>query len=390
MTVVPLSSRQPEIVRSALVERGLDPVRADAAAHGLEPLLLVIDALPAEAREAVVAAAREHGLECLTGEGWALLAGGAARFGGLARPGIASLPEELVAGIGRLARGAVERPTEWEMARGNVSLDQPVIVAILNVTPDSFSDGGRFLEPDDALRHAEGMLEAGADIIDLGGESTRPGRPGPVPADEEWRRLEPVLGELVRRFPSVPLTVDTVKAVTARRALEAGAWAINDVSGLRLDPTVAEVCAEHGAGLVLMHSRGTVTDMASYDHASYEDLFAEVVRELQDSVEVAESGGVARQAIVVDPGLGFAKRPADNYMLLNRLPAMTSLGFPIMVGPSRKRFLRELTGPGATERDAATTAVCVVAYGLGATLFRVHAVDQVGAALRIAHAVRSA
>ncbi len=388
MTVVPLPSRQPDVVR-ALAERGLDPVRADAAAQGLEPLVLVIDALPADARETVAQAAHDLGLECLTGEGWALLAGGAARFAGLIRPGFTNLSGELVEEIGRFVRGVVEGRSEWEMARGTVSLEQPVVVGILNVTPDSFSDGGQFLEPEPALRRAEQMLDDGAAIIDIGAESTRPGRPRPVPADEEWGRLEPVLMELARRFPSVPLTVDTVKAETARRALEAGAWAINDVSGLRLDAAVADVCAEQGAGLILMHSRGGITEMAGYDHASYDDLFGEVMQELQQSVSEAVARGVTRQAIVVDPGLGFAKRPPDNLVLLNRLPAMASWGLPIMVGPSRKRFLGEVTGADTTERDAATAAVCVAAYVLGASFFRVHAVDEVGAALRIAHAVRS-
>jgi dihydropteroate synthase len=355
-----------------LAERGLDPVRADAAAQGLEPLVLVIDALPAEARETVAQAARDHGLECLTGEGWALLAGGAARFAGFIRPGFTSLPEELAEDIGRVVRGVLEGRSEWEMARGTVSLEQPVVVGILNVTPDSFSDGGQFLKPEHALHRAEQMLDDGAAIIDIGAESTRPGRPRPVSAEEEWSRLEPVLIELARRFPLVPLTVDTVKAETARRALEAGAWAINDVSGLRLDAMVADVCAEQGAGLILMHSRGGVTEMAGYDHASYDDLFGEVMQELQQSVSEAMARGVTRQVV-----------------LLNRLPAMASWGFPIMVGPSRKRFLGEVAGADTADRDAATAAVCVAAYVLGASFFRVHAVDQVGAALRMAHAVRS-
>ena len=139
------------------------------------------------------------------------------------------------------------------MARGNIPLDRPVAVGILNITPDSFSDGGAYLDPAAAVSHARAMVDAGAGMIDIGAESTRPGRPEPVPEAEEWRRLEPVVREIARGLPHVPMSIDTVKSGIARRALSAGAWAINDVSGLRLDPSIADVCAEFGAGLVLMH-----------------------------------------------------------------------------------------------------------------------------------------
>jgi dihydropteroate synthase len=264
------------------------------------------------------------------------------------------------------------------------------VAGILNVTPDSFSDGGQHLAPGAAVRHAEAMLEQGADVIDIGAESTRPGRPGPVPAQEEWRRLAPVLSELARRFPQVPITIDTTKSDIARRALEAGAWAINDVSGLRLDPAVADACAAHGAGLVLMHSRGSVTDMATYDHATYADVAADVAKELAEAVRVARERGVGRTRLVVDPGLGFSKTPEQSYRMLRRLDALASLALPIMVGPSRKRFLGAVTGRDAGERDGATAAACVAGYFLGASLFRVHAVGVVKEALAVAHAVRTA
>jgi dihydropteroate synthase len=271
-----------------------------------------------------------------------------------------------------------------------LSLDRPRVVGIVNVTPDSFSDGGRFLDPTQAVHHASALIEAGADMLDLGAESTRPGRPEAVPADEEWARLGPVLEGVVREHPEVPLSVDTTKAETARRALGAGAWVINDVSGLRFDPAMAATCAEHKAGLVLMHSRGSLTDMASYDHATYGDLVLDVRRELAAAARRADAGGVSPERIVVDPGLGFAKTPEQNLQLLRELAALTVLGFPIMVGPSRKRFLGEVTGRDVQDRDLATAAACVCAYLGGASLFRVHAVEPTREALTVAHAVWSA
>lgn len=276
------------------------------------------------------------------------------------------------------------------MTRGSVSVARPVVVGILNVTPDSFSDGGRYLDPAAALAHASELVAAGAAMLDVGAESTRPGRPEPVPAEEEWHRLEPVLGALAARHPDVPLSVDTVKAETASRALHAGAWAINDVSGLRLDPEIADVCAEQGAGLVLMHSRGSVSTMAAYDHAKYERVADEVVQELERAVETATIRGVPAEQIVLDPGLGFAKRPEHNYEMLRDLPALVALGHPVMVGPSRKRFLRTVTGGDPADPDAATAAACAAACLAGASLFRVHAVALAREALAIAHAIRSA
>jgi dihydropteroate synthase len=282
------------------------------------------------------------------------------------------------------------RGEQWVLGRGVLALDRPRVVGIVNVTPDSFSDGGRFLDPTQAVQYASALIQAGADMLDLGAESTRPGRPEAVPADEEWARLGPVLEGVVREYPEVPLSVDTTKAETARRALEAGAWVINDVSGLRFDPAMAATCAEHDAGLVLMHSRGSLTDMASYDHATYGDLVLDVRRELAVAARCADAGGVSPERIVVDPGLGFAKTPEQNLQLLRELAALTVLGFPIMVGPSRKRFLGEVTGRDVHGRDLATAAACVCAYLGGASLFRVHAVEPTREALTVAHAVWSA
>jgi dihydropteroate synthase len=281
-------------------------------------------------------------------------------------------------------------PATWRTARGTISLDRPIIAGILNITPDSFSDGNRYLDPAAALDHAAQMVEQGADLLDVGAESTRPGRPEPVSAEEEWRRLEPVLRGLQARLPDTPISIDTNKSETARRALALGAWAINDVTGLRSDPRLAGVCAVAGAGLILMHSRGSVQDIATYDLAHYHDVTGEVAGELAGAVDVAESAGVQRESLVVDPGLGFAKRPEHNYAVLRELERIVSLGFPVMVGPSRKRFLATAGDQPPDARDPATAAACVAAYLFGARLFRVHNVALARNALAIAHAIRTA
>ena len=277
--------------------------------------------------------------------------------------------------------------TVWETGRGAVSLEWPVIAGVLNLTPDSFSDGGRYNEPGRALEHAARLLDDGAAMLDVGAESTGPGSRIPVAADEEWRRLEPVLRGIVRQFPGVPLSVDTAKAATARRALEVGAWIINDVSGLRLDPVIADVCAAQDAGLILMHSRGTVSTMATYEHAHYRDVVGEVGAELAQALARARDRGVPRERIVLDPGLGFSKTPEQTYEVLHAVPRLAGLGHPVMLGPSRKRFLGAATGRDVTERDTATAAACALGWMLGARLFRVHAPGPARDALAVAHAV---
>lgn len=388
MRVSALTPKEPSVIREALARRGVDPHRANAVVTGLGPVVLFCDEVAADEREALTRAAAGHRLECLTGDGWVLVAGSASVLGALIRPDEVQVGAEVAEQIGRLLRGIVEPPQAWTMARGTVALDHPVVVGILNVTPDSFSDGGRYLAPEDAIRHAGSLVEGGAGMLDVGAESTRPGVGDRLAPAEEWRRLEPVLAAVVARFPDVPVSVDTVNHETGRRALEAGAWAVNDVSGLRLDPELADVCAAHGAGLILMHSRGAFREMASYQHAVYEDVAVEVAAELEGSVGVAEAAGVFRERLVLDPGLGFAKRPEHNYAVLRGLTVLAALGLPVMVGPSRKRFLGHVIGAEVSERDNATAAVCVAAYALGATLFRVHDVQRVREALRVAHAVR--
>jgi dihydropteroate synthase len=275
----------------------------------------------------------------------------------------------------------------WRTARGVLRFERPVIAGILNVTPDSFSDGGFHMDVEAAVRHTERLLAEGADIIDIGGESTRPGAQR-VSAAEERARILPVIAA-IRREHDVPLSVDTVKADVAMAALDAGADIINDVSGLRLDPVLGDVAARSGAGLVLMHSRGDVERMARYDHADYAaDPVADVIRELRSAIDQARAAGVVDDAIVVDPGLGFAKRTLHSLAILVGLDRLGELGHPILVGPSRKRFVGEAAGSALPIEDRleATIAACVLALDRGARLFRVHDVAPARRALDFADA----
>ena len=283
----------------------------------------------------------------------------------------------------------------WRVRDRVVALDRPVVVGVLNVTPDSFSDGGKFVALDAAVAQAERMLDERADVIEVGGESTRPQGARPVDAAEETRRVVPVIRELVRRFPDVVIAVDTVKAAVAAAAHDSGAHVVNDVSAFRLDPEMGPLCARSGAGVVLMHSRGSVSEMATYRHADYNDhdgdVVDAVVHELGASVDGARGVGIDAAAIVVDPGVGFAKRGADSLAVLAALPRIVALGFPVLVGVSRKRFIGEITGAGApAEREHGTVGANVAALMRGAKLFRVHDVRASRDALDVAWAVLSA
>lgn len=274
-------------------------------------------------------------------------------------------------------------PLHWRTRRGSIPLDPPLVMGVLNVTPDSFSDGGELASPAAALARARSMVEAGAGILDVGGESTRPGA-RPVPAEEELRRVLPVLQLLARELP-VPLSIDTRKAGVAQEALDVGAAVVNDVSGLRHDSAMASVVACAGAGLVLMHMRGTPVDMS--ERATYRDLMGELRKELAESVGRALVEGVEREALVVDPGIGFAKTPAQSFDLLNRLDELESLGLPILVGSSRKSFLGALLDLPAGERVTASAVSCALAWERGARIFRVHDVRETVEALAVARAV---
>lgn len=256
-------------------------------------------------------------------------------------------------------------------------------MGILNLTPDSFSDGGRYSDPDHAVARAVRMAEEGAGIIDLGGESTRPGA-RPVSAQEEWRRLEPVLLGLQGKV-SVPVSIDTTKPEVAEKALRAGAHIINDVSGLSEGPALAEIVRDFGAGLILMHRRGTPETMQSLAH--YEDVVAEVLEELRASMDRAKAAGTACEQIVVDPGLGFAKTPGQNVEILSQLEKFHALGCPVLLGPSRKSFIGKITGREIGEREYGTAAVVTHAVLKGIQMLRVHEIGAMRDVVRMAEAI---
>jgi dihydropteroate synthase len=278
---------------------------------------------------------------------------------------------------------------DWHFASSSLSLLSPRILGIVNVTPDSFSDGGTLRSVDAARRHIDRLIGEGADVIDIGGESTRPQGALPVAADEELRRVIPVVSAAAADHPGLPISVDTVKARVAAEALSAGASIVNDVSGFRLDAQMGPVCAAERAGVVLMHSRGDVADMATFTHAAYgDDPVGEVVGELRGAVERARQAGVAPENIVVDPGIGFAKRSETSVAVLRHLARVTALGHPVLVGVSRKRFIGEITGVTIpAERIDGSVGASVVALANGARLFRVHDVRQHRHALDVAWAI---
>jgi dihydropteroate synthase len=266
------------------------------------------------------------------------------------------------------------------------------IMGILNVTPDSFADGGRHVDPARAIDAALAMVEDGADLIDIGGESTRPGA-APVDAEEEMRRVIPVIRGIVARSRSggpVPLSIDTYKAEVAHAALEAGAALVNDVSGLLYDPALASIVARQGAGLVLMHTRGRSASM--YAEAIYTDTLQEVAQELQRSIDAALAAGVSRDALIVDPGIGFAKRPEHSYAVLTAAdhPAFLALDCPFLAGPSRKSFLQSAIGERPPDDRVWGTAAAVTGAVLaGAHLVRVHDVKEMVQVVRVADKIRA-
>lgn len=267
----------------------------------------------------------------------------------------------------------------WTLAHGRCLELGPraLVMGILNVTPDSFSDGGRFDRPDAAVEQAKRMLDEGADIIDVGGESTRPGAE-PVTAAEEQRRILPVI-EKAAAMAGAIVSVDTYRAETARLAIEAGAHIVNDVWGLTRDKSIASLAAATGAGLAIMHTgreRQKLTDVIEDQQAF-----------LENSLKIAKTAGVKESQIVVDPGFGFAKDADENLELIARFGELESLGFPQLVGTSRKRFIGSITGRDGDERDIGTAATSVVLRMKGAAIFRVHNVAMNRAALDMADAV---
>ncbi|GGR85077.1 dihydropteroate synthase [Streptomyces aureoverticillatus] len=279
-------------------------------------------------------------------------------------------------------RGSVEGLPQW---------DRCAVMGVVNVTPDSFSDGGRWFDTTAAVKHGIDLVAQGADLVDVGGESTRPGAPR-VDEDEELRRVIPVVRGLAAE--GVTVSVDTMRARVAQQALTAGAVLVNDVSGGLADPDMVPAVAAAQAPFVVMHWRGFLTDI--HVRPSYEDVVSEVVDELHARVEAAIAGGIAPERIVVDPGLGFSKDAEHDLALLARLDRILALGRPVLVAASRKRFLgRVLAGPEgapppARERDAATAAVSALAAHQGAWAVRVHEVRATADAVRVAQAVTDA
>ncbi len=264
-----------------------------------------------------------------------------------------------------------------------LTFDRPQLVGILNVTPDSFSDGGRYLDVDRAVAHAHAMVEEGAGLLDIGAESTRPGAV-PVGEEEETRRLLPVVERLGPTL-GVPISIDTTKAAVARRALDAGAVIVNDVSALRFDAAMAGVIAQRGAGVVLMHMRGAPPTMQ--DRPQYRDVVREVLDFLAERLSHAEQVGIRKEQIVLDPGFGFGKLEGHNVALLRGFSKLTSLGCPLMAGVSRKTFVGQLTGRSIHDRLWGTAAAVALAVERGAALLRVHDVAAMRDVLAVAAAV---
>ena len=261
-------------------------------------------------------------------------------------------------------------------------IDRPQIMGILNVTPDSFSDGGRFFQPEQAIDHALQMEAAGADLIDVGAESTRPGAEA-LSLDEEWRRLEGVLNKIVPQL-KIPLSIDTYKAEIARRALAAGVEMVNDISGLTYDPELKEVVAKAGCPLILMHIKGTPRDMQQ--NPTYQNVMEEIFQFFHQQADLAIRHGIGQ--LILDPGIGFGKRLEDNLELIRRLDEFRAFGFPVMLGPSRKSFIGKILGAEVGERLWGTAASVALAIAKGARLLRVHDVKEMKQVVELTRAVQ--
>jgi dihydropteroate synthase len=291
---------------------------------------------------------------------------------------------ELAGELNRLLEVSFLVPTEWKTSRRLLSLQRPLIMGILNTTPDSFSDGGRCFDPGMAYERALQMEAEGADIIDIGGESTRPGA-SPVSSAEELNRVIPVVEKLAGVL-NCAISVDTWKSDVAGSALESGAEIINDISGFNFDPQMAGVAAANGAGVVLMHTRGTPDNMQQ--DTVYDDMMGEITASLSASIVRAQEAGVSNNCIVIDPGIGFGKDAAGNMEIIRRLAELNSLGFPVLTGPSRKSFIGKVLGLENTEdRLFGTAAAVALSVSHGSSILRVHDVRAMRDVADMAHAV---
>ncbi len=272
------------------------------------------------------------------------------------------------------------REWEWDLSR------QALVMGVINATPDSFSDGGECLDPNHAAQRAVEFQKAGADILDIGAESTRPEAPL-INAQKELTRLLPVLKAVLREV-DIPVSVDTAKASVAKKALELGACIVNDVSGLKSDPAMAEVVARFRAGLVIMHRRGTSVTMRQLAH--YENVVADVLRELKESIDMALKAGISYDHIVVDPGIGFAKTKNQNLSLIKHLGSFQKFERPILIGPSRKSFIGEITGNPPQDRLFGTAASVALSVERGARIIRVHDVRAMKEVVQVTQAILNA
>ncbi len=287
--------------------------------------------------------------------------------------------KELAEGIEGALEAAENGPVPFKTGALTIPSPHPLIMGILNVTPDSFSDGGQYIDRERAVEHARRMMEKGADMVDIGGESTRPFSEG-VSASEEWERVGPVIAQLA---DECPLSVDTCKGEVARRALEAGAVMINNVTA-GSDPVLLKAVTEQDAALVLMHMKGTPRDMQ--ENPEYEDVVREVCQFLQERVERAKEAGVRK--IILDPGIGFGKTMEHNLTLLRGLDSIRSLGYPVLVGASRKSFIGEVLDLGVEERSEGSLAALSIAVAKGVDILRVHDVRESYRAAMMAAAIR--
>lgn len=261
-----------------------------------------------------------------------------------------------------------------------LSLGRPLVMGILNVTPDSFSDGGEFLEPSKAIAHARDMAGQGADIIDIGAESTRPyGGAVPVSADDEKMRLTPILPAVIKL--GVPVSIDTIKASIAAWALDQGATIVNDVWGLQRDPEMAKLVAQRGVPVIVMHNREAADEKI--------DIIADVIAFFSRSLEIAARAGIARENIVLDPGIGFGKTPAQSITCIGRLGEFKRFGLPLLVGASRKRFISTITPSNPDERIGGSISAHLLAVEKGAAIIRAHDVAETVQALRVAAAIEA-
>ncbi len=277
----------------------------------------------------------------------------------------------------------------YQWTCGDITLEtgrRTQVMGILNVTPDSFSDGGVYDSVDRAVSRGLEMAAHGADIIDIGGESTRPGAQ-PVDLKEELRRVIPVIEELAAKT-RLPISIDTYKSAVARTAIDAGAKIVNDISGLRFSPEIADIAAQTGAGLVVMHIKGTPQNMQKDPH--YIDLINEIKDDLNQSIKTALNAGMPKTAVVIDPGIGFGKTAEDNYRLIKKLPDFCQMGFPILVGPSRKSFIGKILGLGPSQRLEGTAAAVTACIMNGAHIIRVHDVKEIKRVAAIADAIITA